>query len=93
MYHLTRISDKSGDVGPWSQALIIMPDGKIVEVDEKPTVGCVLRVGSYTTRSYQTQDYWQTSVVVEILEEKETENEHFMQFRTASGSIYEWKGE
>ena len=53
-------------------------------VDSKPVVGCSLLVGSVTARSYSAQDYWLTTVVTEILEEKRDEEGHleFVKFKT-----------
>jgi hypothetical protein len=53
-------------------------------VDSKPVVGCSLLVGSVTARSYSNQDYWLTTVVTEILEEKRDEDGHleFVKFKT-----------
>ena len=53
-------------------------------VDSKPVVGCSLLVGSVTARSYSSQDYWLTTVVTEILEEKRDTEGHleFVKFKT-----------
>jgi hypothetical protein len=53
-------------------------------VDSKPVVGCSLLVGSVTARSYSSQDYWLTTVVTEILEEKKDAEGHleFVKFKT-----------
>lgn len=55
-----------------------------------PTVGCSMLVGSITARSYSSQDYWLTSVVTEILEEKKNEDGtyEYVRFRTEN-STYE----
>jgi hypothetical protein len=62
-------------------------------VDSKPVVGCSLLVGSVTARSYSAQDYWLTTVVTEILEEKRDKDGHleFVKFKTKN-SEYLLKG-
>lgn len=66
--------------------LIWEEDGKVkYEYGEKPRVGVSVRVGSYNGRSYSDQDWWQTTPIVEILDESETH----VRFRTKSGSIYD----
>ena len=46
-------------------------DRTFKEVTEhKPVVGCSLLVGSVTARSYSDQDFWLTTTVTEIIEEK-----------------------
>jgi hypothetical protein len=60
-------------------------------VDSKPIVGCSLLVGSVTARSYSSQDYWLTSKVTEVLEERwTTDNKHleYVKFKTEN-STYE----
>jgi hypothetical protein len=42
-------------------------------VGNKPMIGCSLLVGSVTARTYQHQDYWLTTEIVEILEENKKE--------------------
>jgi hypothetical protein len=46
-----------------------------------------MRVGSGYARTMQHQDWWQTTLIKEILEE----SENYVKFKTHSGSIYEWK--
>jgi len=53
----------------------------------RPRVGVVIRVGSMHSRSYSRFDYWQTSVIKEIVEE----TNDYVIFLTASGSRYLWK--
>lgn len=59
-------------------------------VDSKPVVGCSLLVGSVTARSYSSQDYWLTTKITEILEEKKDEDGfyEFIRFKTEN-SVYE----
>lgn len=57
----------------------------------KPRVGVAIRVGSIIARTYQWQDWWQTSLIEEILEESESEDEGlYVKFKTMN-SIYEWR--
>jgi hypothetical protein len=87
MYSLRRESDGAGDSGPVS-LLLWEEDGELkTESDGKPRVGVAIQVGSLTARSYQYQDYWQTTYITEILEEKE----NYVRFKTTN-SIYEWRG-
>jgi hypothetical protein len=59
-------------------------------VDSRPIVGCSLLVGSVTARSYSSQDYWLTTKITEILEEKKNEDGFYelIRFKTAN-SVYE----
>lgn len=83
---LRRLSDGAGDTGARSEAIAWNEDGTFKEViGYKPTVGCSMLVGSVTARSYSYQDYWLTTVVTEILEEKED----YVKFKTGN-SVYEW---
>lgn len=85
MYSLRRESDGDGDSGVMSMALWLEGDEIKIEYNARPRVGVAMRVGSIGARSYMWQDWWQTSVITEILEE----NDHYVRFRT-SNSIYEW---
>jgi len=62
-------------------------------IGDKPIVGCSLLVGSVTARSYSDQDYWLTTPVTEILEEKFTEDGYLelVKFKTKN-SLYELRG-
>ena len=55
-------------------------------VDSKPVVGCSLLVGSVTARTYSAQDYWLTTVVTEIIEERKNEDGYleFVRFKTSN---------
>jgi len=57
------------------------------ETEARPRVGAAMRVGSYMARSYQAQDWWQTTFIEEII--KDTPNE--VVFKTKSGSEYTWR--
>lgn len=80
-----------GDSGPMSMFIPVTADGRLydydgVEHNAKPRVGGSIRVGSIYARSYQAQDWWQTSLITEILEERED----YVRFRTLN-SEYEWR--
>jgi hypothetical protein len=60
-------------------------DGTFKEVaGHLPITGCSLLVGSISARSYSDQDYWLTSKVTEVLEEKKDDDGRFyyVRFRT-----------
>jgi hypothetical protein len=86
-YSLTKEGNGSiGDSGLMS-IFIYEKDGNVeYEDNARPRVGGVMRVGSHYTRSYQNQDYWQTSMITEILEE----TDDTVKFKTLN-SIYTWK--
>ena len=85
MASLKRLSDGSGDSGARSEAYKYV-NGKYTVFGNRPTVGYGMLVGSINARTYQQQDYWQTSAVTEILEE----TEDYVKFKTTN-SIYEWR--
>ena len=73
-YLLRRTRDGAGDSGLMSLAQIPTYDqdtGKIVDVEEKhnarPQVGASMRVGSPYGRTFLAQDWWQTTMITEIL--------------------------
>lgn len=59
-------------------------------VDSIPVVGCSVLVGSVTARSYSSQDYWLTTVVTEILEDRRDKDGRveLIRFKTEN-SVYE----
>ena len=82
-----------GDSGDMSMALFHgdkteeFPTGVHFEMGARPRVGVAMRVGSYHARSYQAQDWWQTTLIREIIED--TPNK--VVFETQSGSQYTWQ--
>lgn len=85
MANLKRLSDGAGDSGSMVEAIRWNEDGSFKEVaGNRPIVGCSLRVGSATARSYSSQDYWLTTKVTEIIEERED----YIRFKTGN-SEYE----
>ncbi len=86
MPSLQRTRDGAGDSGAMSMALW-QEDGEIkYEHGARPRVGVAMRVGSISGRSYSSQDWWQTTLITEILSESEEE----IHFRTGN-SEYIWK--
>lgn len=86
---MPRMYDKRGrgDSGPVSMALrYTKKDGIEMVHDTRPLVGYAMRVGSLNARSYQSQDWWQTTPIEEIISETEDE----VVFRTVNGSTYTW---
>ncbi len=87
---LRRESDGAGDSGAMCEISRINPETNELERTHGiPQVGWAVRVGSITARTYSSQDWWQTTPITEILEERETDGEHYIRFKT-SNSIYEW---
>ena len=85
MARLRRMSDGAGDAGARVEAIAWNEDGSFKEVvSDYPTVGCSLLVGSITARTYSNQDFWLTTLVTEILEERD----NYVKFKTKN-SIYE----
>lgn len=82
-YLMWRIGDKAGDTGSMSQS--VNPETGTVEGD-RPTIGNFMRVGSFYARTFHSQDYWQTTPVTEIKEERE----NFIRFKTKN-SEYIWE--
>lgn len=83
------IRGSHGDSGGMSQFVYfdIPTNSYKVEENAKPRVGGAMRVGSPYPRPFCEQQYWQTSLIVQILEE----GENYVKFRTDNDSIYEWK--
>lgn len=88
MASLYAINDRSkGDSGGRSEAILWKEDGSFDKVvGNRPVVGCSMLVGSITARSMQWQDYWLTTPVLEILEERDD----YVKFKTKN-TVYEWK--
>jgi hypothetical protein len=96
-YWMHRVRDGCGDSGGMSMALVPSYDenGKVVDVqyvnNARPQVGYVMRVGSGIARTFSAQDWWQTTVITEILEDKINEDgSEYVKFKTGN-SIYEWR--
>lgn len=95
-YSLRRTRDGAGDSGMMSLALIPTYDqdtGEIVDVERKedarPQIGASMRVGSHYARTFG-QDWWQTTLITAILEERKTDEGEYVKFKTGN-STYEWE--
>lgn len=88
MAKLIRESDGEGESGARSEAIQWNEDGTFDKViSNRPVVGCSMLVGSVTARSYSNRDWWLTTKVTEILEEKEEDGVLYVRFKTGN-SIY-----
>lgn len=86
MARLRRVSDGAGDTGSRSLALSYdKKHDKIIVKGHRPIIGCLMQVGSVVARSYSNQDYWTTTPVTKILEDKGD----YVRFKTRN-SEYEW---
>lgn len=88
-YSLFRESDGAGDSGPMCQ-ILDAESYQTIPNEVYPKFGCGVRVGSFYSRSYSGQDYWQTSPVLEILEEWVEDDCRCVKFKTKN-SVYIWK--
>ena len=83
---LRRITDGAGDSGVRSEAWKYDENGlNPKKVGSRPVVGVCMLVGSMNARTYSRQDFWLTTEITEILEERED----YVKFKTTN-SIYEW---
>jgi len=88
---LRRISDGKGDQGSRVEAIKWNKADETIEVvGHKPIIGCALLVGSVTARSYSDKDYWLTTEVTEILEEKEHKGSWYVKFKTGNSEYEIW---
>lgn len=96
-YSLRRTRDGAGDSGLMSQLhipTIDMETNKVASWESKenarPEIGGLMRVGSHYARSYARQDWWQTTLITAILEERvEEDGTEYVRFKTGN-SEYEW---
>lgn len=87
MYSLRRESDGEGDSGNMSLLLWGDENNELhKEHSGRPRVGVAIRVGSIYARTFETFDYWTTTYIKEILEERDD----YVKFRT-NNSVYEWR--
>jgi len=91
MARLIREKDGEGFNGSVVQAIAWNEDGTFKEiVTDHPVVGCSLKVGSVTAGTYSTKDWWMTTPVTEILEERKNEEGKYEYVKfTTENSIYE----
>jgi hypothetical protein len=81
MYNLSRVGDGAGCRGKNSHAIEYhSPELPNVDKGPRPTVGCGMVVVNGLS------DWWQTTLVTEILED----TPDYMKFKTEN-SIYEWR--
>lgn len=81
-----------GDSGHLSVRQTMNEDGSWREdADLPPAIGSCMRVGSAYARTYQMQDWWQTSHIVEIMSDETFEEGRRVIFKTRTGSVYEWR--
>ena len=91
MARLIRESDREGESGARSEAIQWNEDGTFDKVvSNRPVVGCSMLVGSVTARSYSDRDYWLTTRVTEILEEKEEDGNLYVRFKTGNSTYQFW---
>lgn len=89
-YSLYREDESFGDSGPMCE-ILDSESYKPIKGEYYPRVGCGVRVESFHGRTYSNQDWWQTSLVTEILEESVDDKGHrTMKFKTRN-SVYNWK--
>lgn len=91
-YNLRRIPDGAGDNGSMSIAYRVdetKSTFKMVEVDNEPTIGCYLRVGSPFAGTYSKQDYWTTTPILEIISVDIIDDTKYYRFKTKN-SVYDW---
>jgi len=91
MPQLKRVSDGEGCRGSLVEAIAWNEDGSFKEVVAGyPVVGCSVKVGSIIAGTYSTRDYWLTTEVTEILEERKDEEGKYEYVKFATeNSIYE----
>lgn len=89
-FHLRRTRDGEGESGGRSEAIEWNKDGTFNRIiDYVPRLGCSMRVGSVSARSYSDRDWWMTTPITEIIEEINSDDVHYVKFKTGN-SEYEW---
>lgn len=82
---LIRKSDGKGDGGARCECIAWNEDGTFKKFEGSyPKIGCSMRVGSINSRTYANQDWWMTTRVTEIVEERQG----YVKFKTGN-SVYE----
>lgn len=90
MYSLYKTDGSAGDSGPLSMLMWEEHDEVKYQHSARPRVGCCIRVGSISARSFSQQDWWQTSLITEITDEWRDDNKDCVRFKTQN-STYIWK--
>lgn len=87
MPSLRRTSDGEGFSGSRSEAYQYDEDGRNPKiVGNRPMLGTNMLVGSVTAGTYSDRDWWLTTEILEIIEERDD----YVKFRTLN-SVYEWQ--
>ncbi len=86
MPSLTRVSDREGFAGARSEAWFYDGINPRVIKGDRPIIGCCMLVGTVTAGTYSSRDWWLTTEIIEILEDRED----YVKFKTRN-SIYEWR--
>ena len=90
-YSLVHVPGGYGDSGPMFVSLEFIEGDKGWRAQPKGDpgeihVGCVVKCGSITGRSYSAQDWWQTSEVMEILEVNDEGDRRTVLFKTRNST-------
>ena len=82
-FHLRRTRDGEGESGGSSEAIEWNEDLTYKGVKGYyPEIGCSMKVGSVTARSYSNRDWWMTTPITEIVSETDDE----IKFKTQNSS-------
>ena len=91
MPRIRRMSDGEGFAGSLVESIAWNEDGSFKEITgSKPTVGESIKVGTMTAGTYSNRDWWMTTPVTLILEERKNEEGkyEYVKFETEN-STYE----
>lgn len=93
MARLYRVSDGAGDEGSWVQILEWNEDRTLKQIHEDgiPRIGCSVKVGGVTARTYQWQDWWCTTRVTKIYNEVWLDSGYSCTLDTETGSTYQYQ--
>jgi len=87
---LKRLNDGLTNIGSVIESIKWNEDGTFNSiVGDRPVLGCSIRIGNTTAKMFTSKDWWLTTVVTEILEEKYHKDKlEYCKFRTEN-SVYE----
>lgn len=87
------MSDGAGDEGSFVQILEWNKDDTLKQIhdDGIPRIGCSVKVGGVTARTYRWQDWWCTTRVTKIYDVAESETGYSCTFETETGSTYKYE--
>jgi hypothetical protein len=93
MASLYRLSDGAGDAGSFVEIIEWNEDRTLKEIhkDGIPRIGCSVKVGGVTARTYRWQDWWCTTKVTKIYDVVQTETSYSCTFETETGSTYKYE--